>query len=194
MEIFDITQELLHGNVFEGDTSPELIGRKSVEKDGFALSDLLLCLHNATHVDAPSHTLSEGAGVADAALSVFFGECVVCRAESAEKEFCGRMLFKGAPPDAALAQRLADRGILQARKARRLTRAIRRRGARNFCAGGRFFAGKSRARKGRRGKICPVRFSSEGGRSGGVSRPRRSDKRSVRHWFMNYLHVAEKLI
>lgn len=114
MEIFDITQELLHGNVFEGDTSPELIGRKSVEKDGFALSDLLLCLHNATHVDAPSHTLSEGAVVADAALSVFFGECVVCRAEDAEKEFCGRMLFKGAPPDAALAQRLADRGILLA--------------------------------------------------------------------------------
>lgn len=114
MEIFDITQELLHGSVFEGDTSPELIGRKSLEKDGFALSDLLLCLHNATHVDAPSHTLSEGAGVADAALSVFFGECVVCRAENAEKEFCGRMLFKDAPPDAALAQRLADRGILLA--------------------------------------------------------------------------------
>lgn len=114
MEIFDITQELLHGYVFEGDTFPKLIGRKTVEKDGFALSDLLLCLHNATHVDAPSHTLSEGAGVADAALSVFFGECVVCRAENAEKEFCGRMLFKDAPPDAALAQRLADRGIVLA--------------------------------------------------------------------------------
>lgn len=128
MEIFDITQELLHGSVFEGDTSPELIGRKSLEKDGFALSDLLLCLHNATHVDAPSHTLSEGAGVADAALSVFFGECVVCRAEDAEKEFCGRMLFKGAPPTPRLRKGLPTGGLfLPARKPRRLTRASRSR-------------------------------------------------------------------
>ena len=35
----------------------------------------------------------------------------MCTAENAEKNFCRRMLFKGAPPVAALAQKLADMGI-----------------------------------------------------------------------------------
>ena len=111
MEIIDISQELLSGSVFEGDTAPRLTAIKTVERDGFAVSDLTVCLHNGTHVDAPSHTFSGGKDVCAAELSVFLGECVVCTAENAEKNFCRRMLFKGAPPDVALAQKLADMGI-----------------------------------------------------------------------------------
>lgn len=111
MEIIDISQELLSGSVFEGDTAPRLTAIKTVERDGFAVSDLTVCMHNGTHVDAPSHTFSGGKDVCAAELSVFLGECVVCTAENAEKNFCRRMLFKGAPPDAALAQKLADMGI-----------------------------------------------------------------------------------
>lgn len=87
MEIIDISQELLSGSVFEGDTAPRLTAIKTVERDGFAVSDLTVCLHNGTHVDAPSHTFSGGKDVCAAELSVFLGECVVCTAENAEKNF-----------------------------------------------------------------------------------------------------------
>ncbi len=87
MEIIDISQELLSGSVFEGDTAPRLTAIKTVERDGFAVSDLTVCLHNGTHVDAPSHTFSGGKDVCAAELSVFLGECVVCTAENAEKIF-----------------------------------------------------------------------------------------------------------
>ena len=40
MEIIDISQELLSGSVFEGDTAPRLTAIKTVERDGFAVSDL----------------------------------------------------------------------------------------------------------------------------------------------------------
>ena len=81
MEIIDISQELLSGSVFEGDTAPRLTAIKTVERDGFAVSDLTVCMHNGTHVDAPSHTFSGGKDVCAAELSVFLGECVVCTAE-----------------------------------------------------------------------------------------------------------------
>ena len=87
MEIIDISQELLSGSVFEGDTAPRLTAIKTVERDGFAVSDLTVCMHNGTHVDAPSHTFSGGKDVCAAELSVFLGECVVCTAENAEKNF-----------------------------------------------------------------------------------------------------------
>lgn len=72
MEIIDISQELLSGSVFEGDTAPRLTAIKTVERDGFAVSDLTVCLHNGTHVDAPSHTFSGGKDVCAAELSVFW--------------------------------------------------------------------------------------------------------------------------
>lgn len=110
MEIIDISQELLSGSVFEGDTAPRLTAIKTVERDGFAVSDLTVCMHNGTHVDAPSHTFSGGKDVCAAELSVFGRVRRVYRRKRREK-FCRRMLFKGAPPDAALAQKLADMGI-----------------------------------------------------------------------------------
>lgn len=72
MEIIDISQELLSGSVFEGDTAPRLTAIKTVERDGFAVSDLTVCMHNGTHVDAPSHTFSGGKDVCAAELSVFW--------------------------------------------------------------------------------------------------------------------------
>ena len=95
MEIIDISQELLSGSVFEGDTAPRLTAIKTVERDGFAVSDLTVCLHNGTHVDAPSHTFSGGKDVCAAELSVFLGECVVCTAENAEKNFLPSYAVQG---------------------------------------------------------------------------------------------------
>lgn len=111
IEIVDITQELLSGNVYEGDSAPQLVAKKDITKDGYALSDLYFCLHNATHIDAPSHTASGGISISNAPLSAFFGKCVVCFAQDAEKKFCEKMLFKGTPPDAALAKKLVEKGL-----------------------------------------------------------------------------------
>lgn len=98
MEIIDISQELLSGSVFEGDTAPRLTAIKTVERDGFAVSDLTVCLHNGTHVDAPSHTFSGGKDVCAAELSVFWESASCVPPKTPEKNFCRRMLFKGAPP------------------------------------------------------------------------------------------------
>lgn len=111
MKIIDISMELLSANVFSGDTAPSLTQKRSFEKDGFLLNDLVCCLHNGTHVDAPAHTRNGATAVGALLPEIFFGECVVCRAESAEANFCERMLFKGPPPDATTAASLAKRGL-----------------------------------------------------------------------------------
>lgn len=110
MEIIDISQELLSGSVFEGDTAPRLTAIKTVERDGFAVSDLTVCLHNGTHVDAPSHTFSGGKDVCAAELSVFGRVRRVYRRKRREK-FLPSYAVQGRAPDVALAQKLADMGI-----------------------------------------------------------------------------------
>ena len=61
MKIIDISQELLSASIYEGDPAPRLEGLISMDDDGlYNLSAISLCLHNGTHIDAPSHFLKEG--------------------------------------------------------------------------------------------------------------------------------------
>jgi arylformamidase len=43
----------------------------------YNLTDLAMCVHNGTHIDAPRHFVADGAGVGDVPLEVFYGPCVV---------------------------------------------------------------------------------------------------------------------
>jgi arylformamidase len=43
--------------------------------DPYNLTEMSLCVHNGTHVDAPRHFIADGPGVGDLPLDVFFGEC-----------------------------------------------------------------------------------------------------------------------
>ena len=56
MKIYDISQEVFGCKVFPGDPSPERIVKMDMS-DGamYNLSDISMCVHNGTHVDAPYH-------------------------------------------------------------------------------------------------------------------------------------------
>lgn len=78
MKITDISQELLSAAVYEGDPTPRIDSIQSMEKgDLYNLSSLSMCLHNGTHIDAPSHFIKDGKTVEEIPLSAFVGECYV---------------------------------------------------------------------------------------------------------------------
>ena len=59
--------------VFPGDPKPSIKKICTLEKEGFALSDLRLGSHSGTHVDAPSHVLDNGLPVDKLELEKLMG-------------------------------------------------------------------------------------------------------------------------
>ncbi len=105
MKIIDISRDLLTAPVFEGDPVPELNRLKSIGEDSsYSLSALLACLHNGTHVDAPSHFLIDGDSIDEYRLEKFIGPCKVVEVsegiitgQTVEEHFprdCKRLLIK----------------------------------------------------------------------------------------------------
>jgi len=114
MNIYDISQELFSGRIFPGDSTPTLTKIRSIEAgDSYNLTDLQMCVHNATHIDAPAHFLPKGKTIEQIELSRCIGPASVIEFEgiitaniirekivNTEK----RILFKGSgilTPDAA---------------------------------------------------------------------------------------------
>lgn len=78
MKIYDITQPLFECVVFPGDSCPERrIVRRIEDGDPCNLTDLSLCAHNGTHVDAPYHFLKNGKGIDQVSLEKFIGPAYV---------------------------------------------------------------------------------------------------------------------
>jgi arylformamidase len=104
MKIIDITQELFSCSVYPGDTHPSCQQVKTVAKDGYNLTEMALCAHNGTHIDAPCHFIDSADDVSKIPLDVFYGKCTVVSADGAVDaaqmkaflESCSeRLLFKG---------------------------------------------------------------------------------------------------
>lgn len=130
MKIYDVSQELLSSKVYPGDPSPALTALSSMDNgDLYNLSMLSLCLHNGTHVDAPSHFIQGGKTVAQMDLTSMVGKTYVAelsgiigaseaatilsKAQSVDAEAAKRLLIKG---DATLtsdgAQVLVRSGVI----------------------------------------------------------------------------------
>lgn len=77
MKIIDITQELFSCRVFPGDNPPIYERIKTVEHDSYNLTNISMCVHNGTHIDAPKHFIADGKAVHELDLSAFYGECTV---------------------------------------------------------------------------------------------------------------------
>ena len=77
MKIYDISQELLSSVIYEGDQAPHLEKVKDYAQEGYILSNLKMCLHNGTHVDAPSHFNRLGESIDKLPLDTFLGKCLV---------------------------------------------------------------------------------------------------------------------
>lgn len=80
--IFDISQEVFSCKVFPGDPQPQknVLMRVS-DGDVCNLSELSICAHNGTHIDAPFHFLDGGKTVDELPLDRFVGACYVARHE-----------------------------------------------------------------------------------------------------------------
>lgn len=110
--LYDITQPLFECEVFPGDTAPERRRVREIEKgDLYNLTDLSMCVHNGTHVDAPCHFIKDGKGIDEVPLEKFIGPAYVYahegevsaedaaeilkEAEKADPEAAKKILIKG---------------------------------------------------------------------------------------------------
>ena len=82
MQIIDISQEVFSCKVFPGDEPPVMERAMSVEQgDVCNLTNLSMCAHNGTHVDAPFHFLKDGKTIDRMGLAPYVGDCYVARHE-----------------------------------------------------------------------------------------------------------------
>ena len=86
MKIIDITQELFSCNVYPGDIPPTFERVKTVDSDGYNLTNIALCVHNGTHIDAPKHFVAGGKAINELDLSVFYGKCDVIECDGVISE------------------------------------------------------------------------------------------------------------
>ena len=95
--VIDISQNLLGCRVFDGDTPPTFKQVKSIEQ-GYRLTDVNMCLHNGTHIDAPSHYIADGETVERTPLEYCYGKCQVVDCHALNKlpdTDCERVLLNG---------------------------------------------------------------------------------------------------
>ena len=80
--IIDISQEVFSCKVFPGDPSPKMTRTMSIsEGSEYNLTDISMCVHNGTHVDAPFHFINDGKTIDKTELSLYVGDCYVTRRE-----------------------------------------------------------------------------------------------------------------
>ncbi len=79
-KVYDITKELLSCEVYKGDKEPVLQKVMKIQNgEGYNLSNIEMCLHNGTHMDAPYHFIEEGKTIDEISLEEIIGICVVAR-------------------------------------------------------------------------------------------------------------------
>ncbi len=126
MKLIDISRKFFGGEVYPGDPLPETeqvleIGAESECN----LSVIHACVHNATHVDAPLHFISEGETIENLPLESFVGPCTVMQVPAGvitgdyvDRHFpkkCERLLIKGNGKAFFMdssAQELVERGLI----------------------------------------------------------------------------------
>ena len=81
-KIIDISQEVFTCNVFPGDPQPQRTVAMSIAKGDICnLTELSMCAHNGTHVDAPYHFLDDGNTIDKVPLEKFVGHAYVAEHE-----------------------------------------------------------------------------------------------------------------
>jgi len=63
--------------VFPGDPVPELVRVSDIQDKGYRLTRIVMGSHTGTHIDAPSHMLTDGAPVDKTPLERLIGEAVI---------------------------------------------------------------------------------------------------------------------
>lgn len=112
MKIYDISQEVYNCRVFPGDPQPKKDVILRIENGDICnLSNISMCVHNGTHVDAPYHFIDDGKKIDEISLDKFIGKCyvadfdgevtkedaekIVSKAKEADAEAVNKILIKG---------------------------------------------------------------------------------------------------
>lgn len=78
MKIFDISRDILSAEVYPGDPEPKIKKVADINEGAdYNLSEISMCLHNGTHIDAPLHFFNDGEDISSVDPSAFVGPCVV---------------------------------------------------------------------------------------------------------------------
>lgn len=76
--IYDISQPLFECEIFPGDPKPvKKTVRRMENGDLYNMTEISMCVHNGTHVDAPFHFLKNGKGIDRIGLDKFIGAAYV---------------------------------------------------------------------------------------------------------------------
>lgn len=78
MILYDISRDILTTKPYEGDPAPEVAVLSNIENgDAYNMTQVTMCTHNATHIDAPKHFDDDGATIGKIRLSHLYGKCTV---------------------------------------------------------------------------------------------------------------------
>ena len=110
-KIYDITKELLSCEVYQGDKEPVLQRVMKIENgEGYNLSNMEMCLHNGTHMDAPYHFIEEGKTIDEIPLEDTIGTCVVAKRSGVLDDKALRKLLDGLKKQFGTIERLLLKG------------------------------------------------------------------------------------
>ena len=112
MEIFDISQEVFGCKVFPGDPSPERIVKMSISSGDICnLTEIKMCAHNGTHVDAPYHFINDGKTIDQVDMDRFIGYTYVVEHEGdIEEADAERFIAEAKASDPRAAERILVKG------------------------------------------------------------------------------------
>ena len=80
--LIDISQEVFSCNVYPGDPAPVMIPKMRISDGAVCnLTEISMCAHNGTHVDAPFHFIQGGKTIDQIPLDHFTGDCFLARHE-----------------------------------------------------------------------------------------------------------------
>ena len=78
MYIHDISRDTLTTETYPGDPETVVTPLRSIDEDDECnLSQISMCVHAGTHIDAPLHFCPDGKGITDLRLNTFYGKCTV---------------------------------------------------------------------------------------------------------------------
>ena len=77
MYIHDISKDTLTTEVYPGDPKTVVTPLRSMDDEECNLSQISMCVHAVTHIDAPLHFCPDGKGITDLRLNTFYGKCTV---------------------------------------------------------------------------------------------------------------------
>ena len=104
MKIYDISQEVFASVVFPGDPSPKKKTLLNMENgDVCNLTELSMCAHNGTHIDAPYHFYKDGKTIEQIPLEKLVGYAYVVEHNGNVSECDAKKMIekaKNAHPDA----------------------------------------------------------------------------------------------